>query len=770
MFDLIKVPVRDNEKPIIQPFLCHKIKQFGFCQGKCSERHNLCKSLDVGLLNIPPSCFISFQLMKIHSASHFHGRILKYSTSKDPTKNQDWTSFNDSFERIKDELKNISMSPKTKVLHKNPIVGDMVMVETGQAQLHRATVLNLISGWFSLSVKVKLIDLGCIVEVDSNKVFEIPSHLKEFCPVAIEIIISSMRPIEECSILDWSVGTTNLVRRLLEPIILSDLQLISKVQISMGSTVWIDWMLVKKCINCSHFACNLYKNPLILPTELIKHNLAKTSSQVIDKLKDLNKGINVWEENNNVEKFKTESTIKTSNISLFSSEKQKIKIDEVIKPQWAHLSEKVINNVSVDFVLHPKCILVRDLKFLDRIKALQNDIDVAIENKAVELLTTITVGTVCLALSPDGNNYNRVLIKLIHDDETADVLYVDYGEICTLKIETLFSIPLNLITKLPFQVIECSLSGFKDVLPTDDFDQFIERFMELTSVDICLKVISSSTDPKLTEGNYYEVVLFNNDINVNAIIADEFNAYVDHTQIQNILSMNYEVHNNKEYEYDEEYDELELESQCELLNSLLKNHTKSHEKPIESNLNLGKMSNYINNQNIEEEKVKIEKKYCLTCNTTPVVPQCFWHQDKVWIYLQLNILSITNYNITHTTDTITVDVETNTASYSFTAVLFAFIFEESFTSQVSYNGLSIKAKKLFQCDYQWPRLVKCPKRHKYLIYNTEYLIEHKNWKLWTQKMTNYKTLALNEPSNKVNWYDDESSDNSDSDEYAIVED
>jgi len=106
MFDFIKIPFKDSKVSISRPFLCDKVKQFGVCEGTCAERHDLCETLDKECLNIPTKCLINIQLTKILSASHFYGRILKYSTKKNPTKDQDWINFNDSFERIKYELKN----------------------------------------------------------------------------------------------------------------------------------------------------------------------------------------------------------------------------------------------------------------------------------------------------------------------------------------------------------------------------------------------------------------------------------------------------------------------------------------------------------------------------------------------------------------------------------------------------------------------------------------------------------------------------------------
>jgi len=796
MFNLRQIFFKDNKEQIVRPFLCDQIKQFGFCKGSCSERHMLCKTFDKKCIDIPMNCFISIQLITILSASHFYGRILKYSTVKDPTKDKDWISVDDSFEKIKDELKNAASSLDTKVLHKNPYIGEMVMIENKLGEFFRAIVLDKINGWLTIKVKVKLIDLGLKEEIDSNKVFIIPNHLKEFRPVAVEIIISSMEPVGEgeYSHFNWPISTTNLVRSLLQPIILADLQFICKVELIIGITLWVNWMLVKKCINCSHFTCKLYTSAaLMLPRELIERNLAKINSQLIDKLRNLYKDTHVWKEYVCVDEyFVREKT----NVALLSYEETNTKINEVTKVQWAHLSEDIITNISVNYVEHPKCFLVCNLKFSERISALQKDINETIINETVTHLTYATVGTVCLAISPiDKNQYNRAIIKEIYN-ETAIILYVDYGEFYNVKVEHLLTIPSNLITKLPFQVIECNLSGFNDILHDDIINQFNNLFLQLTGTQMYLKIICSSLDAKLTGGNCYEVVLFNNDININITMADKFKTYVNNTQIQNILNLNYKFDEHESE--DDEYTEEEIESQFVLLQSLMNISkkidkeqimfnstnssqdlctsvsTKTNDQQNVSNLlNLTQSITEDSKSNIKKEKTIIRNTFCLNCNVIPIVPQCFWHQDNQQIYLKLNILAVKNYNISCEMDAITINAETNSDSYFFTAVLYTYIIKDSLTHHISFDGIYIKAQKLVQVHYKWPRLLKCSKRHKYVIYDTEYIDVHKNWNVWYKIINKYKMIALGQPLSVVDYdSNDDNDDDSDlnCDKYTIFED
>lgn len=752
IFDYIKLLFTKSKTQIVYPFLCDQIKEFGFCRGQCLERHTLCKILDKDCLNIPQKCFISIQLTKVLSAQRFYGRISKYSSMEDPVNDEHWIQFDDSFDKIKKELKIIGSTSDTKIVYQTPIIGEMVMIETEDGELFRAVVMDTFYYWFTYKIKVNLIDLGCIKEVVSNNVFVLPNHLKQYPPVTVEIIVSSMEPIGEKN---WIATTTNKVRSLFEPIMLTGLECICKVELTLGKTLWIDRMLVKKCIECSHFACNLYKeNPLLLPRILIEHNLAsKINSKLIDKIIGLNKYVQEWKEDPLVvvQKLNTPK-------SLFSCEEQLVKIDkeDTVQLQWAHLSKNIIYDVSVSYSEGPTHILLRNLKFVDRLDALQKDIDEAIDNGNVRQLTDVTVGTLCLAMFIGKiNKYNRSIIKQINN-EIAEVLYLDYGDFNSVKIEYLLTLPVKLISKLPFQVIECKLSGFNDILEEDIFNQFNKHFIEITNTPICLKVLSSTANAKLTEGNCYEVVLFNNDININIKLAKEYNTSTDNNQIQNILSLSYEpiCEDNKE----------DIDSQIELLNSLLKISKKKYEQNMISN------SNNISEDNDKEPKkhVKIENKYCVDCNVTPMIPQCLWHQDNLCIYFKLNILLVKNYNISHTMEKLSICIENDSVSYFLTVPLYGLIKENSVACNVGFDGICIKAEKCLITKYKWPRVMKCSKKHKYMIYDTDYLVECKNMNLQKRSFNTFKMLANYKPLNITN--NCISDDSDDSEQYNIYED
>ncbi|XP_050443640.1 putative ATP-dependent RNA helicase TDRD12 [Adelges cooleyi] len=762
MFGFIKIPFINSENRNDSPFLCNQIKLLGHCKKTCGNRHEVSKVLDSNSVNIPNSCFVTMKLLKVNSASNFCGRISKYSTVNDPTKESHWVEMCNTFNAVKEDLKLIASDSKTLCSH--PKIGDMVMVD--QEELYRAIVLD-ISGWFSQKLSVKLIDTGSVAEVHTSKVFVLPNHLKDICPAVFEVCMSSVKPIGAAD--DWPVTTTALTRSLLEPAILEELEFIGKVEFVMGSTLWISWLLVKKCKKCSHFACKLYNNSILLPRELIDRNLAEVNTDLIDNLIGLCKAADMWQE-------QPSKTIVIKKALLFSTE-DKITTSEITQPQWAHLSDGEIYTVDRNYVEHTKCFLVRNCKFIDRVKILEEDINKFIDGEKTEKLTDVAVGTVCLARAPEGEHFNRVLIKEVND-QYATVLYLDYGDLCLISIHTLLAIPTNLISQLPFQVIECGLSGFKNVFQNNSADEeIINHFLSITDNEIYLKVLSYSTDSKLTNGSHYEVVLFNKNLNVNVELANVFQYYIDDVQIKNILDADFQCPESIDDEdYDDDYDD-DIDAQCRLLESLFKTSTeeakespKDLEQPISTNNEHTLVNGSNKEQVVKKNDISINKfKYCQKCNQTPVVPLCYWHQDNSWIYFKLNILSVNNYQLDHTIDSISITVDTNTVTYRLTIELYAFIKEDLFTCNISFDGICIKARKLIETHYKWPRLTKCQEKHKYLTYDTEHVSERLNRNLWVKKMSNYKMMAIGQPLNVSDSYASEE-DSSDNEDYTIFED
>lgn len=95
---------------------------------------------------------------------------------------------------------------------------------------------------------------------------------------------------------------------------------------------------------------------------------------------------------------------------------------------------------------------------------MQKEIQVHINKPHYPKIQSIQPGDLCLASLPHENDYHRALI-LKTDQEKALCFFVDFGDETVVSISDLKYIDDNMILKLPFQSIQCTLHGVK---PTVD--------------------------------------------------------------------------------------------------------------------------------------------------------------------------------------------------------------------------------------------------------------------------------------------------------------
>ena len=99
-----------------------------------------------------------------------------------------------------------------------------------------------------------------------------------------------------------------------------------------------------------------------------------------------------------------------------------------------------------------------------------------------EILTSISVGTCCIARYEDGGWYRAQVTGV--QGESIDVFYIDYGDSATLPLNSIRSLKPE-FSSLPAQAVKCSLKGYSsNPVPENFKDLVIEREFEaqVTSV------------------------------------------------------------------------------------------------------------------------------------------------------------------------------------------------------------------------------------------------------------------------------------------------
>jgi len=103
-----------------------------------------------------------------------------------------------------------------------------------------------------------------------------------------------------------------------------------------------------------------------------------------------------------------------------------------------------------------------------------------------EIVTSISVGTFCVARYEDGGWYRAQVTGV--QGEIIDVLYIDYGDSASLPLSSIRSLKPE-FSSLPAQAVNCSLKGYSSNQEPENFkDLVIEQ--EFSAQVTCVKTNS----------------------------------------------------------------------------------------------------------------------------------------------------------------------------------------------------------------------------------------------------------------------------------------
>ncbi|XP_060837177.1 putative ATP-dependent RNA helicase TDRD12 isoform X2 [Rhopalosiphum padi] len=798
------------EKEKINCVFCSEIQQFGYCSKPmtCQSRHILFKEHDEPGVNIPRSGLAIVKILKVYDASHISAKLLKVNNTNNLNDEQHWSNVVDHSDVINSKLSSYFSNRNSEVLHENPNPGDIVAVKINNSgniintEYFRALVINVVDkNTKNPKVRVKLIDEGYVETISKWNVFLLPDMLRSIHTTTVDMFLASVKPIGFDK--TWCTHANNHVVKHLKDANICNNPIIVKIKMALGTTIWIKKLYEK------YWDSDLKKYGFgeILPEVLFNIGYADINFEHIENLIE----------------FSISAGIATPlQLKMNVEDNKELSIDEYMsiyklpQPQWAHL-EQSITLVTVKCFISPKLFFVDNVKYYDRLGDLQLMIDKYVEEKQPAKLKHVISGAICLAKHPQTNLYNRIKIIEKCGNGIVEVFFVDTGDFFNIKLHLLLIIHPDLITYLPFQAIECSLSGIKDILPTgNELNELIDYLFDMTENQLYLKVTDTISSTTFTGGSLYEVILYDEDININLKFQTKFSQYCDHAKMStflNLINNEYNediiVDNDKDIPYfiDETKFEIEDMNSNELkiqqeffkefgtavfgeayakmfestdqniqdvkkedsltitditpLNEseLLKDYTNVEPfKPNEiiptGNITMIK-DNVSMLNNCKQERREKRRKICLTCNTNihSIVPICTWHQDRNFIYLKLNILEIDDFNLDSTMESIKFKSQFKNFTYMFCVRLYGFIMNKNIIHRHNYEGFYIKAEKLFKTDYKWPQLFLCSKHHKYVKYDTEH-IEIKDFSIWIKAMNGFKLKAKGVP---LNLLDNESS-------------
>ncbi|XP_039298022.1 putative ATP-dependent RNA helicase TDRD12 [Nilaparvata lugens] len=312
-------------------------------------------------------------------------------------------------------------------------VGDIVAVEPRPDYLPglycRARVVSVLS---ETRVKVKLIDVGDFMEFYVYALFDLPDSLKVYPHLTVDLFLSGLKPpARDC---DWLPNADQFSRIWVERAMtnsrINEKNFIhGEIQMKVNHCLWMTNIKYSGWRGKSSVESSL-------GFELLSRQLAEPNSDDKTRLRNLFEIAGITEQGAGA-------------------------ATEIGEQQWAELPRNVYSNVEVLSAQNPQCIYLRHKSVADRLDLLTADIQHFAETSSHVKKGTLDLGSICLALS--NNIWRRAKIyKISSDLEILEVFFVDEGCSGWVKWDEVMEIPQSFMKRLPFQAIECELSGMKE--------------------------------------------------------------------------------------------------------------------------------------------------------------------------------------------------------------------------------------------------------------------------------------------------------------------
>ncbi|XP_075214755.1 putative ATP-dependent RNA helicase TDRD12 isoform X2 [Lycorma delicatula] len=477
--------------------LCENVKQFGSCWkiAKCHFRHIVLSEVDE-IKDFPVSGYVKLKVVFMHDASHLSVILLEHKYSKEwknlPGVNQ--------LAVITLKMEKYFENEEERALHPKPKIGDIVAIEMKKNDFQRAVIIDVLK--FDdkkdpTDVKVKLLEVGEVVDVKTYDVYYLSEDLRKIPPQAVDIYLCRLQPTD----LDkyWSDAANKLVCNwLLETQSAIDNYgenhyLVGHIVLSIGRNLWLDPLTHSEWLDSTK--TEVYQHSF--RHDLIKKNLAVEKSDHLELIYGL---------------------CKSAGLKSPVLMKDPVKKEESsLKGQWAHLNRDEFVDVNVVFVRNPEQIFLKIPKFADRLDELQKDIN-KLEKRQFLKKGDLNIGDLCLALYLEDNSWNRAKIINFPETDKVEVFYADHGDFGMLSWNQLAKIPADLVTRLPLQAIECRLAGIQKLQDSGWSENSVSVLYTLVEVEVGLwktlsaYVLNLELKAEITGGRKYAVALLDTEL------------------------------------------------------------------------------------------------------------------------------------------------------------------------------------------------------------------------------------------------------------------
>jgi hypothetical protein len=449
--------------------------------------------------------------------------------------------------------------------------GDLYVIkDTATSIFKRVSVEDCVEkrGSMVYTLVVKTVDYGAKFIVKSNDLIALPPQFKSLPGQAVEVYFCDIRPLE------WDINWSRKSKVFVAEKLSKEKEFFGKIQMSAGKTLWLDPILSYKRLK----AVDMIVVDDCIRLELIQNNYG---AHYPNHLKDLRAlfskhNVPVPRVDDEMVKIKLEATKFYEMLYDFDPNELKDLVS------YAYLNvDDCFNEVFVSAVDTPSNFYLQSNSSYDSLECLNKDIESYLkkfnqmkaqsdEEKAkkveldfqaysnrtqllreklnkqlVEYLSENKKTIYVLAKNSSASEFNRAKVISFIPSETDSnvgddqllVFFVDYGDYEKVSVNEVYPITKTFLSQLPFQAINCSLSGIKPALSHDDSpsDVYTSTNWSTVSGDClwetthdknnnhvmnCASIDSFQIDPLETNRKKYMIKLFANNHSLHVNVAE----------------------------------------------------------------------------------------------------------------------------------------------------------------------------------------------------------------------------------------------------------
>lgn len=574
--------------------------------------------------------------------------------------------------------------------------------------------------------KVTYIDYGKSGPCRVANLFHLPQNFVNLEPLVCELQIMNIVPLDREEV--WLEAMKKDVREMIDK--LSEVTFTCRVQLAIGSVLFTDTFDARdNAVGCLK---------LRLKSKMLRTNMCVVDESVGEKLKKLAEVFmerevkdQAKEEPKSIEQPKRKDQRK----DMFVDDEPKGKPQE----KWKQLSWQTAYDAYVKHFKNPESFFVvpdsADKRTLQ--KFLLEFENCTIEEK----LQSIEVGTVCAVTHKD--KLFRAKVMKINED-SADVLLVDSGEVVACAKSDLLELSSALISRFPFQTIHCRMVGVK---PKFNMTTWPPKQCEVikTLIESCeppLKMFVMKSNSKKDELNQlgmytYDVILINAKTGVHLDDIAVAKRFADRDEVEKPENCDDRINsgNNSQDEDvellqkflekvlysgddDDEEEELKKDEKPERDQDQAENR-KGLENPEDDAIPEAAVELKI----VEEGDPPIvsEPSTLTALNFIYKQPKIEWRQNEACVYLQISAIDCESYELKVDKKSLAVTIKYNATTFEHATVNFYCDIEAKLTTH-KLRGLNIivyVVKKMFLNPSEWPRLTKTNERSHFINFSKE---------------------------------------------------